>query len=109
MSTNKTNITKLMLKEFYHLSNSDLEIQINKNYNSLKNFENASQIANPEKDVEIGNMMDKFYLSLSNYFSKNTGSDFTNYNINYSSFNSFKQNYLKFLKYKVQPVVKVNT
>lgn len=109
MSTNKTNITKLMLKEFYHLSNSDLEIQINKNYTSIKNFENATIVVNPEKEVEIGNMMDKFYLSLSNYFSKNTGSDFTNYNMNYSSFNSFKKNYLKFLKYKVQPIIKTST
>jgi hypothetical protein len=109
MSTNKTNITKLMLKEFYHLSNSDLEIQINKNFDSLKNLENNTLVVNTEKELEIGNMMDKFYMSLSNYFSKNTGSDFTNYNMNYSSFNSFKKNYLKFLKYKVQPAVKVNT
>jgi len=109
MSTNKTNITKLMLKEFYHLSNSDLEIQIHKNNDCLRNYGNLSKNINPEKEVEIGNMMDKFYLSLSNYFSKNTGSDYTNYDMNYSSFNSFKKNYLKFLKYKVRPVVKVTS
>jgi hypothetical protein len=106
---NKDNITKLMLTEFYNLSKSDIEIQINKNYDILKEMEissNAGQI--PERN-DIENMIQKFYVSLSNYFSKNTGSDYTYDNSNYSSFNSFKKNYLKFLKYNDQPVNKATT
>ncbi len=97
MITDKKNIATLMLTEFYELSKSDIEIQISKNYDLLRDMSKPSNNEGDIKDSEIENMIQKFYLSLSNYFSKNTGSDFTYDNSNYSSFNSFKKNYLKFL------------
>ena len=100
----KTNITKLMLTEFYDLTKSDIEIQINKNFDALRDMNNQSLISEKtQKDNEIESMIQKFYLSLSNYFSKNTGSDYTYDNNNYTSFISFKKNYLRFLKYNEQP------
>lgn len=99
---NKDNITKLMLTEFYNLSKSDIEIQIYKNYDILREM-NASSVEKRESNGnDIENMIQKFYVSLSDYFSKNTGSDYTYDNSNYSSFNSFKKNYLKFLNYNEQ-------
>jgi hypothetical protein len=106
---NKTNITKLLLTEFYTLSKSDIEIQINKNYDSLREMNQPKVIENHSKDNEIENMIQKFYLSLSNYFSKNTGSDFVYDNSKYASYNSFKKNYMKFLKFNEESLNKIST
>lgn len=106
---NKTNITKLMLIEFYSLSKSDIEIQIHKNYDSLREMNQHPIAENDSKGNEIENMIQKFYLSLSNYFSKNTGSDFTYDNSKYASYNSFKKNYMKFLKYDEETLNKITT
>jgi len=102
MKTNNINITKLMLTEFFELTKSDIEIQINKNYDALRNLDNANTDKVSENINEVEGMIKKFYSSLSNYFSKNTGSDFAN--DNYASVNSFKKNYMKFLKYNEQTV-----
>lgn len=107
MRVNKTNITKLMLNEFYDLSKSDIEIQIERNNGSLKDVNTEPEIALNDNDIE--NLIQKFYASLSNYFSRNTGSDYTYDNVNYSSFNSFKKNYVKFLQYSEQTRSKVTS
>jgi len=98
METNKTNIDKLMLFEFCQLSRSDIEIQISKNFDALRDINNKTETEKTVKGEEIDNMIQKFYLSLSNYFSKNTGSDCTYDNSNYTTVKSFKKNYMKFLK-----------
>lgn len=105
----KTNITKLMLTEFYSLSKSDIERQITKNYDSLRDMNQQQVVDNNSKDNEVEKMIQKFYLSLSNYFSKNTGSDFVYDNSKYASYNSFKKNYMKFLKFNEDSMNKVST
>jgi hypothetical protein len=106
MRVSKTNITQLMLNEFYDLSRTDIEIQIAKNNGSLKDVEIEPKVITTDNEIE--NLIHKFYLSLSNYFSKNTGSDFTYDNANYSNYNSFKKNYLKFLHFSEQSLNKVS-
>lgn len=106
---NKLNITKLMLTEFYNLSKSDIEIQINKNYDLLNEVKSVSEKVTDKEANEIENLIQKFYVSLSNYFSKNTGSDYTYDNANYSNYHSFKKNYMKFLKLNEQSVNKATT
>ena len=103
------NITKLMLTEFYNLSKSDIEIQINKNLDLLKEMNSAEIEANEKSVNEIETLIHKFYVSLSNYFSKNTGSDYTYDNSNYSNYSSFKENYLKFIRMNEQTVNKATT
>ncbi|MCX6158181.1 MAG: hypothetical protein WCK13_03045 [Ignavibacteriota bacterium] len=106
---NKANLTKLMLTEFYNLSQSDIDIQINRNYDTLKEMGIIPEAESFSKGNDLEEMIQRFYVSLSDYLSRNTGSDYTCNNSNYSSFNSFKRNYLKFLKYNEQPMNKVTT
>lgn len=91
-----------MLTEFFDLTNADIENQIKKNQNSLRGINFTSKVGNNVKGIILESKMENFYSSLSKYFSDNTGSDYIYDNTSYSSFISFKNDYLKFLKYNEQ-------
>lgn len=90
----KNNISKLLLNEFYNLSKSDIEIQINKNIERLVEVENNEKEVTDSKsgDKEIENKMQKFYLSLSNYFSNSKTDSFMNKNSFVPNLKTLKSN-----------------
>lgn len=90
--SNRNSISKLLLNEFYNLSKSDMEIQINKNIERLVEVEknenqknedvisDAETVENRSGEIEIENMMQRFYLSLQNFFSNSKPDSFINKN-----------------------------
>jgi hypothetical protein len=96
------NIQKTLFQEFSCLLNYDIENQIRKNNDCLKNIniEQLSEVTNDEHE-EIDNLLYKFYLSLTKMFSfqseernlnNNTKINFTDIRSNYSKI--INQNHL---------------
>lgn len=99
---NKNNISKVLLNEFYNLSKSDLEIQISKNIERLIEVEQYNvpkdkTTKNVSKGNNIDNMMQGFYISLSNYFCDTKADKFTNDQSFATNFKTFKKQYIKFI------------
>jgi len=99
---NKNIISKVLLNEFYNLSKSDIEIQINKNIERLLEVERYNKpidkvFNNVPNHNSIEDMMHGFYISLSEYFCDTNTVKFTNESSFASNFKSFKRQYIKFI------------
>lgn len=93
----KNNISKLLLNEFYNLTKSDIEIQIDKNFERLVRVEQKEENQkekeeNKSGEIEIENMMQKFYQSLTNYFSNSKTESFVIKNNFVPGFKTLKNN-----------------
>ncbi|MDD5361143.1 MAG: hypothetical protein PHN88_03360 [Ignavibacteria bacterium] len=91
------NIQKTLFQEFSCLLNYDIENQIRKNNDCLKNIniEELSEVTN-EEQVEIDNLLYKFYLSLTKMFSFQNQENTLNKNSKIN-FNEIRTNYSKII------------
>ena len=95
------NIQKTLFQEFSCLLNYDIENQIRKNNDCLKNIniDGLNESGNDE-DIELDNLLYKFYLSLTKMFSfqpcekiinNNSGVNSADINMNYSQIDNQKR------------------